>query len=129
MAKPVYSSEIIGLQDGTEIKLIPLAIGRLRKFMDAWGRFATVSGEDNYAAFDIYIQCCGIALSRELSAAKGFENPVSLDGELSEEYKDYLEDTLDIDTIFKIVEVCGGIDLKDPKLMETAERILSDGQN
>ena len=29
-------------------------------------------------------------------------------------------DILDMQTIFKIIEVCGGIKLNDPKLMETA---------
>jgi hypothetical protein len=117
MATTVYDSVTIALQDGKEVTLVPLALGRLRKFMDAWKKFTDIKEEDE--AFDIYVNCCGISLAKQLSDT--FEKPVGDDGTLSADYREYLEDTLDMDTIFKILEVCGGLKLNDPKLLESLE--------
>jgi hypothetical protein len=32
--------------------------------------------------------------------------------------KGWLEDTLDMQTVYKIIEVCGGVKLNDPKMLE-----------
>lgn len=124
MAKTVYSSEDITLQDGREITLVPLAIGRLRRFMKAWGEFANIENEDE--AFDIYINCCGIAL--EKAVKDEFEKTTDQEKVLSDEYREYLEDVLDMDTIYKILDVCGGLKLNDPKLLEEVERIAREQQ-
>ena len=137
IAKTVYSSELISLQDGTEVRLVPLAIGRLRRFMDAWGEFANISqdNDDNYAAFSIYVACSGVALERDLKEKKGFEKTFEVDEETGKtvptaEYREYLEDVLDMETIFRIVEICGGINLNDPKLQELATaNLVEDGTN
>lgn len=121
MAKTVYDSEEITLQDGREVTLVPLAIGRLRRFMKAWGEFANISDEDE--AFDIYINCCGIAL--EKSVESDFEKTKDSEKTLTDEYREYLEDVLDMDTIYKILDVCGGLKLNDPKLLEEAERLAA----
>jgi len=34
--------------------------------------------------------------------------------------RDRLEDALDMETAYKIIEVCGGVKLNDPKLLEQA---------
>lgn len=131
IAKTVYNSEVINLQDGREVTLVPLAIGSLRRFMKAWGDFANIENEDD--AFDIYINCCGIAL--EKSVKEDFSNGTR-DNEkyITDEYREYLEDVLDMDTIYKILDVCGGLKLNDPKLLEEAERLAreqaaQDGKN
>lgn len=123
MAKTVYSSELIQLQDGTEVKLVPLAIGRLRRFMEAWSKFGNLEEGDQYAPFDIYINCCGIALEKDF--AEKFEETADDEKVITDEYRKFLEDTLDMETIFKIVEICGGINLNDPKLQEETERVLA----
>ena len=118
MAKTVYDSVDITLQDGKEVTLVPLAIGRLKKFMKAWGEFANIETEDD--AFDIYINCCGIALEKDFH--EQFEGKtLDSDKVLTEDYRLYLEDVLDMDTIYKILEVTGGLKLNDPKLLEAAE--------
>lgn len=121
MATTVYSSETIKLQDDREVTLVPLAIGRLRRFMKAWGEFANLKEEDT--AFDIYINCCGIALEKEV--ADTFENTRDDEKVLSDDYREYLEDVLDMDTIYKILEICGGLKLNDPKLLEAAQEALA----
>ena len=119
MAKAVYDTEEITLQDGREVTLVPLAIGRLRRFMKAWGEFANIENEDE--AFDIYINCCGISL--EKSVENDFEKTKDSDKVLTDEYREYLEDVLDMSTIYKILDVCGGLKLNDPKLLEQAQAI------
>ena len=118
MAKTVYDSVDITLQDGREVTLVPLAIGRLRRFMKEWGEFANIKDEDD--AYDIYINCCGIAL--EKAVAEDFEVTKDSEKVLTDEYREYLEDVLDIDTIYKILEITGGLKLNDPKLLEEVER-------
>lgn len=122
MATKVYNTEEITLQDDTEVVLKPLPIGRLRRFMDAWSKIGEIGEGDD--GFDVFINCCGIALEENfkgkfdaLKASKAEQD----EGEyLAADYKEYLMDTLDLDTIYKILEVSGGIKLNDPKLMEAA---------
>lgn len=122
MATRVYSVEIIELQDGTEVTLKPLAIGRLRRFMEAWSKASDLPEGDD--GFGIFIDCCGIALEEnykgKFESLRASKEELAEGEVLSAEYRQYLEDTLDLDTIYKILEVSGGIKLNDPKLMEAA---------
>src|SRR5690349_244229 len=62
MASEVFSTEELKLQDGTEVTVRPLAIGRLRRFFEAWGEIEKVQDNDDDDGFDVYINCSGIAL-------------------------------------------------------------------
>lgn len=121
MAKTVFDAKTIELQDGTEVTLVPLAIGLLRKFMKAWQAFAEVKTEDD--AFEVYVNCCGIALSKQLGGT--FEKPLDVESVLSDDYRNYIEEVLDMDTIFEIMDVCGGLKLNDPKLLEQMEELAA----
>ena len=116
MAKTVYDAKVIELQDGTEVTLAPLPIGRLKRFMKAWQEFANIEDEDQ--AYDIYVNCCGIALEKNF--ADKFEKTSDAEKVLSDDYREYIEDVLDMDTIYEILDVCGGLKLNDPKLLEAA---------
>jgi len=95
--------------------------------MDAWQKgLKSLEGEGG-DEFEVFINCSGIALEHDFkgkfdslkSTVEGQEK-----GEyLSPEYKDYLEEVLDLETIYVILEVAGGIKLNDPKLLEAAERL------
>lgn len=122
MANTVYDSKTIKLQDETEVTLVPLAIGRLRRFMKAWAKVVEAKDEDE--AFDIYINCCGIALEKQIGG--NFEKTADVDKVLTDDYREYLEDILDQPTIFEILDVCGGLKLNDPKLLEEAERLATE---
>ncbi len=122
MVNQVYKTEEITLQDGTEVTLKPLPIGRLRRFMAAWEKITNLpDGDDGY---DVFINCCGIALEENYKGKFDFlkaDKEETEAGEfLSKDYKEYLLDTLELDSIYKILEVAGGIKLNDPKLMEAA---------
>lgn len=123
MATTVYEQTEIALQDGTRVTLKPLAIGRLRRFMKVWESFKDVTDE-NDISLDIFVECSGIALEGELSdvVPNRFDNK-----KMTEEYREYLEEVLDMDTIYKIMEVCGGMKLNDPNLLAAAQAAVEAG--
>jgi hypothetical protein len=102
--------EEITLQNGETVKLKPLTIKELRKFMIAINKTAEVNNEDE--TLNILIDACAVALEKQLP-------------ELVKD-RDALEDALDVPTINRILEVCGGIKLDDPNLLAAA--VLA-GQN
>ena len=110
MATKVYDVEEIELQDGSKVKLKPLSIKELRKFMEAIKKTAEVSTEEE--TLNILIDACAVALEKQLP-------------DLVKD-RDALEDALDVPTINRILEVCGGIKMDDPNLLAAA--VLA-GQN
>lgn len=120
MATTVYTQEEITLQDGKDVLLKPLPIGRLRRFMAAWSKFSEAESDDE--GFNVFINCAGIALEENYKGVfdtlKASKDEQEAGEVLSAEYKEYLENTLDLDTIYKVLEVTGGLKLNDPKVME-----------
>ena len=110
MATTVYDVEEIQLQNGVNVKLKPLTIKELRKFMAAISKTAEVTTEDE--TLTILIDACAVALEKQLP-------------ELVAD-RDALEDALDVPTINRILEICGGIKMDDPNLL--AATVLA-GQN
>ena len=106
MATSVYTVEEIELQNGVTISLKPLTIKALRKFMEKMKEFAEAETEDE-----------SVRKLVEASALCFAKQQPELAADIDE-----LEDVLDMPTIYKIIEVCGGIKLNDPKLMEIAEQ-------
>lgn len=130
MANTVYDSKTVKLQDGTEVTLVPCAIGRLRRFMDAWKKGFTALREesegkddselDESAVYKIYIDCAGIALEKEVKHL--FEKTSDSEKILTDEYREWLEDVLDEPTILEILERCGNLKLNDPDFLAEAEK-------
>lgn len=110
MATTVYDVEEIELQNGQKAKLKPLSIKELRKFMAEMQKAANSQDEDQ--TLDILISACAVALEKQLP-------------DLVKD-RDALEDALDVPTINRILEVCGGIKMDDPNLLAAA--VLA-GQN
>ena len=110
MATTVYDVEEIQLQNGAVVKLKPLTIKELRKFMAAIAKTAEVTTEDE--TIDVLIDACAVALQKQLP-------------ELVAD-RDAFEDVLDVPTINRILEVCGGIKMDDPN--QLAAQVLA-GQN
>ena len=110
MATTVYDVEEIQLQNGATVKLKPLTIKELRKFMAAISKTAEVTTEDE--TLTILIDACAVALEKQLP-------------ELVAD-RDAFEDVLDVPRINRILEVCGGIKMDDPNLLAAA--VLA-GQN
>ena len=110
MATTVYDVEEIKLQNGATVQLRPLSIKELRKFMLVLNKTQNVTNESE--SLDVLIDACGIALEKQLP-------------DLVKD-RDALEEALDVPTINRILEVCGGIKLDDPNLLAAA--VLA-GQN
>jgi homoserine dehydrogenase len=110
LATTVYNVEEITLQNGAVVKLKPLTIKELRKFMQAIQRTGEATTEDE--TLDILIDAVAVALEKQQPELVA--------------NRDALEDALDVPTINRILEVCGGIKLDDPNLLAAA--VLA-GQN
>lgn len=125
MATKAFTATEIALQDDTDVTIRPLPIGRLRRFMDAWKEIANVTEDDD--GYNVFVNCCGIALEHEFKgkfdALKATVEQQKNGEFLSEEYREYLEDVLDLETIYVILDVAGGIKLNDPKVVEAASQM------
>jgi hypothetical protein len=97
LAKTVYNVESLTLQDGTEVEVRPLNIKQLRKFMEIIEKMK--DAETEMAGFEVLVDACAVCLS---NAAPDLVAD-----------RDKLEEALDIPTINRILEVCGGIKMDD----------------
>ena len=104
LATAVYDVDKIKLQDGTEVELKPLTIKQLRKFMEVIQKTTEAETEDQ--TLDILIDACAVALEKQIP-------------DLTKD-RDTFEDVLDVPTINRILEVCGGIKMDDPNLLAAA---------
>jgi hypothetical protein len=95
LATKVYHQEDIELQDeeSTVVTVRPLNIKRLRRFMEIVKNFDEEAGDEGN--LDLMVDAVAIAIERS--------NP-----ELAKD-KDTLEEALDIPTIWKILEIAGGV--------------------
>lgn len=110
MATTVYDVEEIQLQNGAKVKLRPLSIKQLRKFMEVVKKTQDSTDEDT--TLTVLIEACAVALETQLPDLVAD--------------RDKLEEALDVPTINRILEVCGGIKMDDPNLLAAA--VLA-GQN
>jgi len=110
LATTVYDVEEVTLQNGSKVTLKPLTIKQLRKFMQVINKTAESNTEDE--TLSVLIDACAVALEKQLP-------------DLVSD-RDALEDALDVPTINRILEVCGGIKMDDPNLLAAA--VLA-GQN
>jgi hypothetical protein len=105
LATTVYDIVEIELSNGETISIKPLPIKQLRKFMDAIKEMdAEDTTEEN--AMDLFIKAAMICL-------EVFKPELSQD-------KDKFEDVVEVPTMMKILEVCGGLKLTDPNLLGAA---------
>jgi hypothetical protein len=110
LATTVYDIEQITLQNNATVTLKPLSIKELREFMKVIQKTQEVQSEDD--TLNVLIDACAVALRKQLPELVADRNA--------------LEDALDVPTINRILEVCGGIKLDDPNLLAAA--VLA-GQN
>lgn len=117
MATTVYTVEEVVLQSGREITLRPNSITVQRKFMKAFKEILNSAEDvksDDYDPFDqerTFDQMVGLVAICLTKIAPDLADPKN---------KEDLEDEMDEPTIYKIIEVCGGIKLNDPNLMAAA---------
>jgi hypothetical protein len=106
MATAVYDVLEVELQDGSTVELKPLPIKALKKFMK---KVDELGGTDDQEKFiDICLDAAIICLAKQKPEFVGDEGV------------DLASEALDMETVYKILDVCGGVKLNDPKLMEAA---------
>jgi len=93
MATTVYQSKIINLIDGSELEITPLKIKYLREFMEAFEDVKLTKNDDE--AIENLVECVRIAM-------KQYYPEIS-------KTKEAVEDSFDMPTIYKILDVSAGI--------------------
>ena len=109
MASSVYTVEQVELQSGTTLELKPLPIKTLRKFMAQLAKLSEVKTEDD--GIDAMLALAALCIQAQVP-------------ELVKD-QDALEEALDMPTVYKIIEVCGGVKLNDPNLLAAAQRMAT----
>ena len=110
MATQIYNSEMIYTVDGDPVYLTPLKIKYLRIFMKEFENVKTAS--DNGDAFSFVSKCALIAMMQYKPEIKTIEQ---------------IEDTFDIVSLYKVLEIAAGITLKAPE--ESDEPISQQANN
>jgi hypothetical protein len=97
MATTVYQNKIIKLIDGTELEIMPLKIKYLREFMEVFEYVKKAKNDDE--AVDYLIECVRITM-------KQYYPEITLT-------KSDIEDSLDMPTIYTILDVSAGIKINE----------------
>jgi hypothetical protein len=113
MATTVYTTEEVQLQDDTKVTLRPLNIKGLRKFMTVMENFG--KSENDEEGFEILLTAAALCLAKQ--------RPEFYDAEKGTATEAF-EDAADMPTIYKILDVCGGVKLNDPNLLAMAAEAL-----
>jgi len=100
----VYNEEQITLQDGTDIILRPSVIKVLRAGNKRMEGFAEAKTEDD--ALTALLESAYICIEKQMPEGITLED---------------VEDILDMPTVYKILDVCLGIRINNPKLLEALE--------
>lgn len=103
MATTVYDVVEIELSNGDSVTLKPLSIKQLKKFMTIIKKMEQPEFESEDAAMDVFIEAAMTCLE-------------SIKPELSGD-QDKFEELIEVPTMMKILEVCGGLKLNDPNLL------------
>lgn len=111
MPTKIYDIEEIELIDGTVIEISPLKIKYLRQFMDKFETIKESQGDEQ--SISILAECVKIAMKQFCPLIKTIDD---------------VEDTVDLPTIYKIIEFCAGIQMNkktegtNPQLKNTENK-------
>jgi hypothetical protein len=104
LATTVYDVVEIELANGETLTLKPLPIKKIRKFMEVIRKMDALGQESSEdEAMEIFIEAAMLCVSTTKS-------------EIGSD-KDKFEELVEIPTMMKILEVCGGLKLTDPNLL------------
>lgn len=111
MATKIYETAIIQLLDGTELYISPLKLKYLRQFME---QFEALKGtKSDHEAIEELSKCASIAMKQYNPNIKTLEE---------------FEDSVDLETIYTILEVAAGIKINPNKETEVKEQAEESGQ-
>lgn len=106
MTTEIYDTAELTLENGETIFVKPLPIKQLKKFMAVIREMDSEDVKTEEDAMDIFVKAAMVCLEKS--------NPeIGLD-------RDKFEDLVNIPTMMKILEICGGLKLSDPNLLGAA---------
>lgn len=120
MATTVYEVQDIQLQDGTEVKIKPLDLKRLRRVMKMWDLVTNPAPEakdgDSESEPKEKEVVEGVTSDSSILDFLAAASKVCLEKEAPELVKDddKFEEALDLPTMWKLMNVCAGITMADP---------------
>jgi hypothetical protein len=112
MATTIYNAKTIYLFDGTELEIIPLKIKYLREFMKAFENIKDTKNDDE--AILVLLECVRICM-------KQYHPLISNSIE-------QVEDSLDMPTIYKILEISAGIKINKKSEALVKDQAIDSGQ-
>jgi hypothetical protein len=107
MAKEISKTETVYLIDGTPIKMAPLKIKFLKEFMRIFDLIELAQNDDESMA--ILSECSVVCMQQFYPIIQN---------------RDQLEDSVDMPTVYKIIEICAGIKI-DPNRKDIDEQAKS----
>lgn len=117
MATTVYTQEEVTLQDDTSVVLKPLNIKTLREFMKTMEAFGDVETEE--AGLNVLLDAGAVCLKNQ---RPDFWDKDANDGKGG--HTEIVEECLDMETLYHVLDKCGGVKLNDPQLMAAAAEAL-----
>jgi hypothetical protein len=109
MATTIYESATVTLIDGTELYITPLKLKYLREFMTAFDEVK--ASKDDETAIDRLVECIRISMKQFYPVLKTIDD---------------VEDSFDLKTIYKILEVSAGIKMADKDEEEEKEKPVAE---
>lgn len=110
MATAVYTAEEVKLQDDTDVILKPNRISVQKKFRKEMTAFGESKTEDE--GLEVLLKATAICLSKQ--------RPEFWDND-KETYTEAFEEALDEQTMYRVLDVCGGTKFGDPKVLAEME--------
>jgi len=104
MATTIYESGTVYLIDGTELYITPLKLKYLREFMKAFDAVKTAIGDE--AAISALSGCAMVCMKQFCPEIKTIED---------------LEDSVDLPTIYKILDIAADIKINEDEKEETVK--------
>jgi len=113
MATSVYDIKNIKILDGTEIEISPLKIKYLREFMDKFENVKIAKGE--VEAIEALSECAQVCMKQTRP-------------DLAND-KQKFEDAIDLETLYKILDVCAGIKINEKRDEPVKKQAVDSGSS
>jgi len=102
----IYDTAELELENGEKITVKPLPIKQLKKFMNIIRDLDSEEVKDEEDAMNVFITAAMVCLEKTKP-------------ELSKDQEAF-EENVNVPTMMKILEVCGGLKMNDPNLLGAA---------